>query len=84
MRMSSKTISLKEEAYERLRAARRYPNESFSAVVLRATWPESTVTGEALLDLCRKRGALFRRAELDRMDALKREDAPAPDKWTTR
>ena len=42
--MSSKTITLREEAYERLRAARRYPGESFSAVVLRATWPETTTT----------------------------------------
>ena len=45
-----KTISLKEAAYERLRAARRYSEESFSAVVLRATWPESTTTGKALLE----------------------------------
>ena len=49
--MSSKTISLREEAYERLRAARRYPGESFSAVVLRAAWPETTTTGKAFLDL---------------------------------
>ncbi len=82
--MSTKTISVKVEAYERLRAARRYPTESFSEVVLRATWPESTTTGEAFLLMCRERGAVFRDAELDRIEHLKREDAPAPDKWTTR
>jgi hypothetical protein len=36
--MSTKTVSLKKEAYDRLRAARRYPGESFSDVVLRARW----------------------------------------------
>lgn len=82
--MSSKTISLKEAAYERLRAARRYPEESFSAVVLRATWPESTTTGKALLDICRERGAIFDASELDRVEALKRDDGPAIDKWKTR
>ena len=82
--MSSKTISLREEAYERLRAARRYPGESFSAVVLRATWPETTTTGRALLDICRERGAVFDDTELDRVDQLKRDDAPAIDKWKLR
>ena len=82
--MSSKTITLGEEAYERLRAARRYPGESFSAVVLRASWPETTTTGRAFLNLCRERGAVFDAAELDRVDALKRYDAPVIDKWKTR
>lgn len=35
--MATKTISLKVEAYERLRSARRYREESFSEVVMRAT-----------------------------------------------
>ena len=77
--MSSKTITLREEAYERLRAARRYPGESFSAVVPRASWPETT-TGEAFLHICRERGAVFGAAELDRIEALKRDDGPATDK----
>ena len=79
--MSSKTILLREEAYRRLCAARRYPGESFSAVVLRASWPETTMTGRALLDICRERGAVFGAAELDRVEAVKRDDAPATDKW---
>lgn len=79
--MSVKTISLRLEAYERLRAARRYPNESFSAVVLRATWPEDTITARELLGLVRTRGAGFSNEELDRIDALKHRDAPPEDKW---
>ncbi len=82
--MSTKTISVKVEAYERLRAARRYPTESFSEVVLRATWPESTTTGEAFLLMCRERGPVYGDAELDSIEHLKRDDAPAQDKWTTR
>lgn len=47
--MAIKTVSLKTEAYERLKTARRYPGESFSEVILRASWPEDTITGEELL-----------------------------------
>ncbi len=82
--MSVKTISLKLEAYERLRAARRYPAESFSEVVLRATWPEDTVTARQLLDLRRAAARRFSDEELDRVDALKRRDIPPEDKWASR
>jgi len=58
--MSTKTISVKIEAYERLRAARRYPDESFSEVVLRARWPEDTVTAGELRALAGIRRALPR------------------------
>ncbi len=79
--MSVKTISLKLEAYERLRAARRYPTESFSEVVLRATWPEDTITARELLVARRTHGPALSNDELDRIDALKRRDAPPEDKW---
>lgn len=82
--MSSKTISLKLEAYERLRAARRYPTESFSEVVLRAGWPEDTVTARELLSLVRRRSRRFTDEEIDRIDDLKRYDAPPEDKWASR
>jgi len=82
--MSVKTISLKLEAYERLRAARRYPTESFSEVVLRATWPEDTITARDLLALGRSRGPRFSEEELDRVEALKRQDPPPENKWAER
>jgi hypothetical protein len=82
--MSVKTISLKLEAYERLRAARRYPNESFSEVVLRARWPEDTITARELLALARSRGARLSDAHLDRVEALKKRDTPPEDKWASR
>jgi hypothetical protein len=78
--MAVKTVSLKTEAYERLKMARRYPGESFSEVILRARWPDDTVTGEELLRRCRDRGAWFTEAELSALDAAKAADRPAEDK----
>jgi hypothetical protein len=82
--MAIKTVSLKTEAYERLRRARRYPGESFSEVILRARWPEDTVTAGELLATYRRNGASFTEAELDAMDAAKSSAAPPEDKWATR
>jgi hypothetical protein len=82
--MSTKTISLKIEAYERLRAARRYPSESFSEVVLRAAWPEDTVTARELCVRAAARGAHFSESELDRIEAFTRLDVPPEDKWASR
>jgi hypothetical protein len=82
--MGTKTISLKDEAYERLRAARRYPGESFSEVVLRATWPEDTVTAGALLAILRRQSPRFTQEALDRIEASKRDALPPEDKWADR
>ena len=79
--MSTKTISLKLEAYERLRRARRYPGESFSEVILRAVWPNRTLTGAELLELCRKRGPSFSEAGLAAIERAKESDRPPEDKW---
>ena len=81
--MSTKTISLKLEAYERLRRARRYPGESFSEVILRAVWPGQTVTGAELLEMHRKHGPFFSEASLDRIEEAKRSDRPPEDKWAS-
>ena len=82
--MAVRTISLKTEAYDRLKAARRYPTESFSEVVLRATWPEDTVTAGGLLALLRTSPAWFSEAELDAIEAAKQGDTPPEDKWAAR
>jgi hypothetical protein len=80
--MGTKTISLKDEAYARLRAARRYPSESFSEVVLRATWPEDTVTAGGFLRILRGRGHRFTDAEAARIEEMKQSDRPPEDKWS--
>ena len=83
--MSVKTVTLKLEAYERLRAARSYPGESFSEVILRARWAEDTITGAQLLARYAAQGATFTLDELDELDAtLAEQRAQLPeDKWTT-
>jgi predicted CopG family antitoxin len=81
--MAIKTVSLKAEAYERLRAARRYPGESFSEVILRARWPEDTITASELLARLRG-GAHFTESELDSIEAAKPSATPPEDKWATR
>jgi len=45
--MATKTISLTVEAYDRLRAARRRPDESFTDVVLRAERSPGASAGAA-------------------------------------
>ena len=75
--MATKTISLRLDAYERLRAARRSEDESFTQVILRATWPESTLTALELME----RDPVLTMEELDRIDELKREQSPPQDKW---
>jgi hypothetical protein len=77
----TKTISLKQEAYERLRAARRYPTESFSEVVLRAVWPEDTLSARDLLALYRDAGPRLPEAALNRPEAARRLDQAPVDKW---
>lgn len=79
--MGTKTISLKVEAYNRLRGARRYPDESFSEVVLRATWPEDTVTAGECLRLLRSGGTRLSEDELGHVEDLERLDRPPEDKW---
>lgn len=48
--MATKTISIDLEAYERLRAARQSPNESFYRVIKRAHWRDVTPTAPELLE----------------------------------
>lgn len=79
--MATKTISLKVEAYDRLTAARRYPTESFSEVVLRASWPEDTVTAGAFLRHVQSEEGMFSGEELVRIEAVTQADAPPVDKW---
>jgi hypothetical protein len=82
--MATKTISLKVEAWERLRRARRTPDESFSDLIMRARWDAVTVTGSELLRMVRERGPLYDAAGLAKVEAVKAEDRPPVDKRRAR
>jgi hypothetical protein len=81
--MPTKTISLRIEAYERLRRARRSPTESFSDVVMRAQWPHVPSTAAELLTLVRERGPTYSPEGLDSLEEVKRTDAAPADKWVS-
>ena len=79
--MATKTISLRIEAYERLRRARLRPEESFSNVVMRAQWPGAGLTAGELRAVYGSGGALFTEDELISVEDT-RDAAWAPeDKW---
>jgi hypothetical protein len=80
--MATKTISVRVEAYERLKRAKREPTESFSEVILRARWDENPVSAGAYLALLRERGPTYRPDELAGVEDVKRDDRPPADKWT--
>lgn len=81
--MASKTISLSIEAYERLRRARRRPNESFSSVVMRARWSDEPVLAGQYLRMVRERGPSYSPGELDKVEEARSTDLPPDDKWRT-
>ncbi len=82
--MATKTISLKIDAYERLRQARRHADESFSDVVMRAEWPEMGITARELREVYRTQGPALSADALDRVEAALREDRPPEDKWASK
>lgn len=79
--MPTKTISLKLEAYERLRLARRAPDESFSDVVMRAEWPGIGITARELREVYRAEGATLGADALARVEEALGADRPPEDKW---
>ena len=82
--MATKTVSVTIEAYDKLRRARRYPSESFTQVILRATWPEDTITAAELLSRLDHTPAPFTAEELDAIERAKTEQREPEDKWTDR
>lgn len=82
--MSTKTISVRLAAYERLKRAKRDPAESFSDVIMRARWDTEPVTAGELLRIVRERGAVYSADALAALDDAKSADRPPLDKWAAR
>jgi predicted CopG family antitoxin len=80
--MATKTISLRLDAYERLRRARIRPGESFTEVVLRAEWPDRGMTARELRTVYETEGPIFDEEVLDRVDEARALDRPPKDKWS--
>ena len=76
--MPTKTITLELDAYERLKAAKRSPRESFSEVVRRLPIPGHAFVGHDLLRLREQRGAYLTEEDTAAIDELNRTDRP-PD-----
>ena len=76
--MATKTLSVDVDAYLLLMRAKKDAKESFSKVIKRARWDESSRTCESLL--ARAQGRV-REDVLDRLDRAQREDAPPAEPW---
>ncbi len=82
--MASKTISVSTAAYNRLRAHRRSSGDSFSRVIMRANWPDETVTAGELLESAVDAPLYFSEDALERISELKTAEEPPVDKWSSR
>ena len=76
--MATKTITLELDAYERLKAAKRTPRESFSEVVRRLPIPGYSFTARDLLKMREERGPVLSEDDMKVIDELNRTDRP-PD-----
>jgi hypothetical protein len=52
--------------------------------VLRAHWPEGSISGAELAKRYREEGPFFDEEELQRIERLKRGERPPEDKWAGR
>lgn len=76
--MSSKTLSVDEEAYLRLVRAKRDRRESFSTVIKRARWDNNR---KRCGDLLARASGRIADDVLDYLDRAQASDLPPSDRW---
>ncbi len=76
--MATKTLSVDEDAYLRLMAAKRDRRESFSAVIKRAHWDSGA---KRCGDLLARASSHVPAGILDQLDLAQAGDAPPVDRW---
>lgn len=79
--MGSKNISISEDAYMRLRRARRHPRESFSEVIRRGDWGSTKPSAQSWLENMAAVPEVSD-AILDRLEADQQNDQAPKDKWS--
>jgi len=79
--MATKTISIDLAAYEKLRRARRRPDESFSQVIRRGRWDRPRSTARALLEAL-PTASVPDDGVLDYWERAQAADEPPNDTWT--
>ena len=79
--MGSKNISISEDAYLRLRRARRHPRESFSQVIRRSRWDNKPATSGSWLDAF-DQAPVVSDEVLEALESNQKADQPPEDKWS--
>lgn len=74
--MATETITLELDAYERLKAAKRSPGESFSEVVRRICIPRAAYSAGQLMAARKISGPVLSEPDCDAIDAVNAENAP--------
>jgi len=80
MGMSSKNISIAEDAYARLRRARKHPGESFSQVIRRGKWDTDAPTAQAWLSSMDSAPPV-EESVLEALERDQQNDTAPKDKW---
>jgi len=81
--MATRTVELEADAFEKLEAAKWAPEESFSAVVRRAEFPQKAHLASDLLEDFKQRAGCSPLSEetLDKLAEIQRNPARGPSHW---
>ncbi len=78
--MATKTISIDDKAYQRLRKARKHPRESFSQVIRRGRWEEKGARAQSWVESFDEVPDV-EDSVMDELEAIQKRDEPPKDKW---